>query len=82
MAALKAGRQIFTTESFMARFGQAAKIEILRTVTHVISSRINFHDSENSVRDWLLDRVRRESGIRKSLNPRNSDKPAMLDLSG
>ena len=68
MATVKAGRQIFTEESFMARSEQAAEIEILRTVTHVISSSIDFHGSENSVRGRLLGRVRRQSGLRKSHN--------------
>ena len=51
MATVKAGRQIFTSESLMARFEQAAEIEILRAVSRGISYRIEFHDSENSVRE-------------------------------
>jgi len=41
-------------------------MEISRTFSYLISGRIDFHDSENSVRGRLLDRVRSESGIRKS----------------
>ena len=75
MATSKAGRQIFTAESFMTRFEQTAETELLQTVTRVISSKIDFHDSENSVRGRLLNRVRREAGLRKSLTLETQTNP-------